>query len=218
MRNSFENSMDNLQSDLVNMGTMVEGQLEKAVHCLLNEDCILAEAIILGDDEIDNLERIVESKAIRLIATQQPLARDLRKIFTIIKIVTDLERIGDHCVSIARITKRLENQNLYIRNLQEINSMKNIISVMIRGSIDSYVYVDEKKAYEVCSLDDSLDERYMKLYSRILEDMNSNKVLIENGTNLLFVIKFLERIGDHLTNICEWTIYLATGEQVLLND
>ncbi|SHH40878.1 phosphate transport system protein [Clostridium collagenovorans DSM 3089] len=218
MRDSFENSMKELQNDLKTMGNMVEQQLDRAVKSLLNEDCDLAEKVIKEDDEIDALEKEVENKAIILIATQQPLATDLRKIFTISKIVTDLERIADHCVSIARITQRLDNEKEYIRHLKEISDMKNIISYMIKGSIESYIHADKDKAYEVCKTDDSLDELYMSLHSLILNDMKDEKVLIENGTKLLFMLKFLERIGDHLTNICEWTIYLVTGHQVSLND
>lgn len=218
MRDSFENSMKELQNDLKTMGNMVEQQLDRAVKSLLNEDCDLAEKVIKDDDEIDALEKEVENKAIILIATQQPLATDLRKIFTISKIVTDLERIADHCVSIARITQRLDNEKEYIRHLKEISDMKNIISYMIKESIESYIHADKDKAYEVCKTDDSLDELYMSLHSLILKDMKDEKVLIENGTKLLFMLKFLERIGDHLTNICEWTIYLVTGHQVSLND
>lgn len=218
MRDSFENSMKELQNDLKTMGNMVEQQLDRAVKSLLNEDCDLAEKVIKEDDEIDALEKEVENKAIILIATQQPLATDLRKIFTISKIVTDLERIADHCVSIARITQRLDDEKEYIRHLKEISDMKNIISYMIKGSIESYIHADKDKAYEVCKTDDSLDELYMSLHSLILNDMKDEKVLIENGTKLLFMLKFLERIGDHLTNICEWTIYLVTGHQVSLND
>ncbi|WP_423231105.1 phosphate signaling complex protein PhoU [Clostridium collagenovorans] len=218
VRDSFENSMKELQNDLKTMGNMVEQQLDRAVKSLLNEDCDLAEKVIKEDDEIDALEKEVENKAIILIATQQPLATDLRKIFTISKIVTDLERIADHCVSIARITQRLDNEKEYIRHLKEISDMKNIISYMIKGSIESYIHADKDKAYEVCKTDDSLDELYMSLHSLILNDMKDEKVLIENGTKLLFMLKFLERIGDHLTNICEWTIYLVTGHQVSLND
>lgn len=218
MRDSFENSMKELQNDLETMGNMVEQQLDRAVKSLLNEDCDLAERVIKEDDEIDALEKEVENKAIILIATQQPLATDLRKIFTISKIVTDLERIADHCVSIARITQRLDDEKEYIRHLKEIGDMKNIISYMIKGSIESYIHGDKEKAYEVCKTDDSLDELYMSLQSLILNDMKNEKVLIENGTKLLFMLKFLERIGDHLTNICEWTIYLVTGHQVSLND
>lgn len=218
MRDSFENSMKELQNDLKTMGNMVEQQLDRAVKSLLTEDCDLAEKVIKEDDEIDALEKEVENKAIILIATQQPLATDLRKIFTISKIVTDLERIADHCVSIARITQRLDNEKEYIRHLKEISDMKNIISYMIKESIESYIHADKDKAYEVCKTDDSLDELYMSLHSLILKDMKDEKVLIENGTKLLFMLKFLERIGDHLTNICEWTIYLVTGHQVSLND
>lgn len=216
-RTSFDSHLQNLHNDLLRMGSIVEKQIYLCVEALVNKDTELAAEVIKNDDLVDNLEKEIEDKCIRLIALEQPLAVDLRTIFTTTKIVTDLERIADHAVDIAKITLRLKGQK-YIKQLVDIPKMTGIVKTMIKDSLDAYVEGDVEKAYATGRLDDQIDELYKLIFTDLLYLMKDNINMIEQATQFLFVCKFLERIADHTTNICEWTIYLVTGEQKDLND
>ncbi|GAA0788812.1 phosphate signaling complex protein PhoU [Hathewaya limosa] len=217
VRVSFESSMEELHNDIIRMGSMVEKQLYNAVKSVLNKDSIMAEEIIKKDDEIDDFEKDIEDKAIKLIATQQPLAGDLRNIFTSTKIVTDLERIADHAVNISKMTIKIKNSNME-QELVLINDIVEIILNMFRESLDSYVEGNVKKAYEVCAMDDEVDRLYGLAFTKIIDSINEKSKDIDTIYRILLAYKYLERIGDHITNICEWTIYLVTGEKVDLNE
>jgi phosphate transport system protein len=184
---------------------------------LAEQDIKLAEEVIKNDDMVDKLMRDIEDKSIKLIAMQQPIATDLRFIFTCINIVTDLERMADHAVDIAKIAIRLKDQ-VYIKELVDIPRMGNIVRDMIKEALDAYVERDLDRAYEVSKRDDIIDKIYKNVFSEMFNVMAQDTSKIEQGTQFLFVCKFLERIADHVTNICEWTIYIVTGEQVDLNE
>ncbi|MCY6484018.1 phosphate signaling complex protein PhoU [Clostridium aestuarii] len=216
-RKTFQMELDKLYNDILRMGSIVEKQIQLCINSLEQQDVDLADKVIENDDRVDKLMRDIEEKSIKLIAMQQPLATDLRFIFTCINIVTDLERMADHAVDIAKITKRLKNE-VYIKELIEIPKMAKIVSEMIKDALDSYVNRDLQKAYEISKRDDVIDEIYKNIFSEMLEIMSRDKTKIEQATQFLFVCKFLERIADHVTNICEWTIYIVTGEQVDLNE
>ena len=148
---------------------------------------------------------------------QQPLAIDLRNIFTTTKIVTDLERMADHAVDVAKITLRLKDEK-YIKQLVNIPIMGEIVVSMIKDALDAYVAGDVENAYTVCKRDDEVDKIYNEVFKELLEIMIENHNTINQATQLLFICKWLERIADHTTNICEWTIYLVTGEKINLNE
>jgi phosphate transport system protein len=216
-RGGFDIELKNLHDDLLRMGSIVEKQIHQSVEALVNQDEKLSDTIIENDDLVDNLEKEIEDKCIKIIARQQPLATDLRNIFTTSKVVTDLERMADHAVDIAKIAKRLTGEK-YIKQLIDIPRMAEIVKVMIKGSLDAYVEGSVDKAYEICKMDDKVDAIYRQVFSELLVNMMNNPSHITQATQFLFVCKFLERIADHTTNICEWTIYLVTGEQIDLND
>ena len=216
-RTSFDTGLKQLHDDLVKMGSIVEKQIHNSVEALANQDVSSAEKIIDNDNLVDVLQKEIEDKCIKLIAKEQPLAIDLRNIFTAIKIVTDLERMADHAVDIAKITIRLANDT-YVKNLVDIPEMAKLIKEMIKQSIDAYITNDVDKAYEVCNMDDKVDSIYRKVFKELLALMHQGDEVVEQASQLLFVCKYLERIGDHVTNICEWTIYLVTGKFVDLNE
>lgn len=217
IRASYHAELKNLHNEVLRMGSIVEKQIYECVKALVEQDVQLAEKVISNDDAVDNFERDVESKAVKLIALQSPLATDLREIFTTTKIVTDLERIADHAVDIAKIVKKLENEK-YIKKLIDIPRMAEMIKEMIRESLDAYVDKNIKKAYEICERDDEIDNIYNEVFNELLLMMTKDPSIINQASQFLFVCKYLERIGDHVTNICEWTIYLVTGELVDLNE
>jgi phosphate transport system protein len=216
-RKVFEANLQELHNDLIRMGSVVEKQIHDCIEALVSQDTQMAEKIMKDDDIVDDLEGEIEDKAIRLIAMQQPLAIDLRNIFTTTKIVTDLERMADHAVDIAKITLKLKDEK-YIKQLVDIPRMAEIVVLMIKDSLDAYVAGDVKKAYEICKRDDLVDAIYKEVFTELLGLMSEKPSTVKQATQFLFICKFLERIADHTTNICEWTIYLVTGEKVDLNE
>lgn len=216
-RKVFDSHLEELHTDLLRMGSFVEKQMYECIEALVNQDIKVAEEIIKNDDIIDGMQKSIEDKAIKLTAMQQPIAADLRNIFTTIKIVTDLERMADHAVDIAKAIKRLKDEK-YVKPLIDIPNMGNIVKNMIKGALDAYVDTNLDKAYEVCKMDDELDAIYKHVFSELLLMMRNDPKTINQATQFLFVCKYFERVGDRTTNICESTIYLITGEQVDLND
>lgn len=216
-RISFDTGLQVLHDELIKMGSMVEKQIHNAIESLVKQDIELAEKVIKGDDSIDFLQKDIEEQCIKLIAREQPVAGDLRNIFTSTKIVTDLERMADHAVDIAKITRRLKDEK-YIKELVDTPKMAEIVQEMIKLSIDAYITGDVDKAYEICKMDDKVDALYKKIFSELIGFMNSDQHTVNQASQLLFVVKYLERIADHVTNVCEWTIYQITGKFVDLNE
>jgi phosphate transport system protein len=216
-RRSFDIGLQQIHNDLLTMGSIVEKQIAQCIEALVNQDCDLAEKVINNDDLVDNLQKEIEDKCIRLIATEQPVAHDLRTIFTTTKIVTDLERMADHAVDISKITIRLKGEE-YIKELVHIPHMADIAKKMLKLSLDAYVNGNVEKAYSTCIMDDEIDDIYKQVFSELLVIMKDDSTTVKQASQFLFICKFLERIADHTTNICEWTVYLVTGEQIDLND
>jgi len=217
MRKVFDEELQDLHNILLRMGSVVEKQIYLCIESLVNQDIEQAEEVIKNDDIVDDLQKEIEDKSIKLIAMQQPLASDLRNIFTATKIATDLERMADHAVDIAKITKRLRNEK-YIKELVQIPIMADRVKDMIKQSLDAFVEGDVDKAYKACKTDDDIDQIYKNIFEELLLLMAKDSSTVTQAAQFLFVCKFLERTADHATNICEWTIYMVTGEQVDLND
>lgn len=216
-RKVFDSHLEEMHTDLLRMGSMVEKQIFQCIESLVNQNEKLAQQVIDNDDVIDDIQKEIENKAIKLIAMQQPLAVDLRNIFTTTKIVTDLERIADHAVDIAKVTKRLKTDD-HVSQLTDITRMSTLVKEMLKVSLDAYVQGDVKRAYAICKKDDEIDALYKQIFSEFLVMMMDNPKTINQATQFLFACKYLERIADHTTNICEGTIYLVTGEQIDLNE
>ena len=213
MRNKFDKQLDVLNNELIKMGSLVEERIEGAVDALINRNIALAKEIIDGDTEVDEMERDIESKCLKLILQQHPVAGDLRLISSILKMVTDLERIGDHAKDISEITILLSHEE-YIKELTHIPQMAKITICMVKKSIDAFVNRDTELAYEVINLDDEVDDLFDIIKDELIVLIRDN---IENGEqalNFLMVSKYLERIGDHAENIAEWVVFSITGEHV----
>lgn len=213
-RDGFDKSLNELQQEMLRMGSMVEEAIRLAVQALSTQDSALAEKIVDGDDVIDDLSNQIEDDCIRLIALQQPLARDLRVITTVLKTVTDLERIADHATNIAEIVQRIGKAKL-IKPLVDIPKMAGMVQSMVRDSLKAFVDRDVEFAKATCSKDDEIDKLYEDLFIEltgfVMAGGDSERVV--QALNLLFVARFLERVGDHATNIGERTIYLVTGKK-----
>ncbi|KOA20509.1 hypothetical protein CLHOM_10970 [Clostridium homopropionicum DSM 5847] len=216
-RKVFEMELNELHNHILRMGSVVEKQIHLCIKSLAEQNVELAEEVIKNDDIVDKLMKEIENKSIKLIAMQQPIATDLRFIFTCINLVTDLERMADHAVDIAKITRRLKDE-VYIKQLVFIPEMGEIVSAMIRDGLDAYVERDLEKAYEVSRRDDIIDKLYKNIFIEMISVMTKDNTKIEQATQFILAGKFLERIADHVTNICEWTIYIVTGDQIDLNE
>lgn len=215
-RASYDKQLEDLQREILRMGSLVESAIDQAVHSLVKKDIKLAETIIQGDDAINIIRREIEESCLVLIATQQPIAKDLRRIIAAISIVTDLERMADHAAAIAKVTKRLDNQPL-IKPLIDIPKMARLSQNMVRSVLDSYVKGDVEMALKTCHADDEIDHLYKNVFDELIEIMIRDRTTISQATYLLFVARYLERIADHATNIGEGVIYLETGERKELN-
>ncbi|MDD4503693.1 MAG: phosphate signaling complex protein PhoU [Clostridiaceae bacterium] len=216
-RNYFDQELQELQVSLLKMSSMVEEILHNSIKALKAQNVELAQKVIEDDDLIDEMEFVVEDKCLKLIALQSPLAKDLRLIATALKIITDLERIADYAVDIAKITIKLSNEK-YIKELIDIPRMSEIAVDMVKGSIDAYVNLDIKEAKNVAKMDDEMDALYKQIFRELLFIMMEDNNTVHQATYFLLISRYLERIGDHVTNICERIIHTVTSEHVNLNE
>lgn len=212
-RQGFNQELEILRQEILEMGTRVEEAIGQAVISLTNQDLELAKKVMAGDDEIDDMESYIEDKCMVLIARQQPLARDLRIIGTGLKITTDLERVGDHAFDIAKITLSIAKQPL-IKPLMDIPRMSAMAQKMLKDSLLAYINLDMALAEQVCADDDAVDDIYQQTFRELLTYMMEDPTNIKQATQLLFVARYLERVADHATNIAEWVIYLVTGQRM----
>ncbi len=213
----FNEKMSRLQDRLQHMGGLVEEAIGCSIEALKKQDMDLARAIIDGDDRIDDLEQEIEEKCLEVIATQQPMAKDLRRVATLFKMINDLERMADYATSIAKITLRIADQPL-IKPLVDIPRMAYLTQKMVKQSLDAYVREDVELAAAVGADDDEVDKLFGQIFRELLTIMMENPKTITQATHLLFVGRWLERISDHATNIAEEVIFLSTGEKRSLND
>mgnify|MGYP001490772471 CR=1 FL=1 len=213
-REGFDKSLSVLQQQMLRMGSMIEEAIHLSVQALSKQDLKLAGKIIDGDDIIDGLSNQIEDDCIGLIALQQPLARDLRVVTTVLKTVTDLERIADHATNIAEIAQRIGSAPL-IKPLIDIPKMAEMVENMVRDGLKAFVDRDVELAKKTCLKDDAIDKIYEDLFIEltglVMDGGESHQVV--QALNLLFAARFLERVGDHATNIGERTIYLVTGKK-----
>ena len=218
-RGSQDTKIMNINRELITMANLVEKQIYESMLSLKNFDVELANKVIKNDDKVDDLQKKIEERCIKFIAAEQPLASDLRRVMTASKIVTDLERMADHAVDICKITKKMGGSvKAFKKGSETLWEMEKKVRDMIAVSIDSYINSDDESAYKICQLDDEIDSLYKSLFATYIQEIKLDESLTEKGINLLFVIKFLERIADHVTNICEWTIYSKNGAYVDLNE
>ena len=211
MRNRFDRQLVQLNNELIEMGGMIEKAISDTVKALVNQDIELASNVIEYDEEIDHQEREIEQLCLKLLLQQQPVAKDLRLISAAIKMITDMERIGDHATDISEITIELSKES-YIKKLDHIQQMAKETMVMLVQSVEAFVNKDMDKARTVIVHDDVVDDLFNKVKAELIamihEDVNAG----EQASDLLMAAKYFERIGDHATNISEWVIFSITGQ------
>lgn len=212
MRNYFDSQLEQLNLELINMGALCESAIASAVKALSERDLQLVEKTNIKEREIDRKERDIETLCLKLLLKQQPVARDLRLISSALKMISDMERIGDQASDIAEIARfaggRPADHELHIMD------MAARAAGMVTTAIDSFVKKDLNLALTVSKLDDEVDKLFIKVRNEIIEMIKEDNTKGEHGLDLLMIAKYLERIGDHAVNISEWVVYSITGAHV----
>lgn len=212
-RTNFKKQLEQLNDQMITMGSMIENAIETAIAALVSQDTDRAEEAIAYDMEIDAQERNIEQLCYQLLLMQQPVAGDLRVVSATMKMITDMERIGDHAADISELTILMAGKP-YIREISDIEQMAKQTTVMVTNSVDAYVNRDLDLAKKVIQMDDEVDDLFNKVKAEIIGEIRTGMDDGEQTTDLLMAAKYFERIGDHATNIAEWVIFSLTGEHV----
>ncbi len=214
-RLQFDEELDTLCRHLLEMGSDADSMVERAIRALTEQNVRLAEEVIANDDVVDDLDLRIETQCLRMIALQQPVARDLRLIATTLKIITDLERIGDNAVDIAKAARELARYTFF-KPLVDIPRMAACVRQMIRDALVSFVNHDLDLVHKVVEADDEVDVLFYNLRDELHGFMQRDPALVMQASYLLFVAHYLERIADHAVNIAERVYYVETGNLVQL--
>ena len=210
MRNRFDRQLVTLNDEMIEMGSMIEKAIQQAITALITQDVAKAQEIIDYDEDIDHQEKTIENLCLKLLLQQQPVARDLRVISSALKMITDIERIGDHASDISEMAILMADKP-YIKKLEHIQEMAKEASLMLVGSIEAFVNKDLKKAHEIIGQDDVVDDLFEQIKTELIEMIHRDPDVGNQAMDLLMVAKYLERIGDHACNIADWVIFSITG-------
>ena len=211
IRYEFEKELNRLQKYIIKIGAFIEESIEDMLEALKTGNIQLAESVIKKDDVIDEMERKVVSECLMIVARQQPIATDLRDIASILKIATDLERIADQCENISEYMIKLQPLKSEIP-LEIIPKMAEAVKVMIAQTIDAYVRKDYELARKVIDSDDVIDDHFDDILEKLIQISEKDTKETRAASYYLLIAKYLERMGDHATNIAEWIVYYVTGE------
>ncbi|MDW8107031.1 MAG: phosphate signaling complex protein PhoU [Armatimonadota bacterium] len=209
-RQAFDAELQELETKVLAMASIVEGMVAEAVEALWRNDTRRAEQVIQRDDEVDQIDIEIESMCLRLIALQQPMGSDLRTIGTIMKMITDIERIGDYAVDIAKAARKIRDEPP-VEQLVDIPRLANAARRMLLESIEAYIKRDLQQVIHVCQQDDEVDAIYRRLRMQLQEIMRAHPEQVTAASWLLLVAHYLERIADHATNIAERVWFMETG-------
>ena len=211
MRIHFDEQLDQLNKEIINMGSLIEQAIGMAVEALIKQDVDKAQKAMEFDEEVDNQEKVIETLCLKLLLQQQPVAKDLRIISAALKMITDMERIGDHASDISDLAIQLSGLP-HIEQLTHIEQMAKETMVMLIQGLEAYVERNYEKAEEVIAHDDIIDDLFAKVKQELIDIIQKNSDCAGQAADLLMVAKYFERIGDHATNIAEWVIFSITGK------
>lgn len=206
MRSKFDEQLLELNKEMIEMGNKIILSIKNAIEALVARDENMAKAIMESDAEVDHIQKKIEGICFNLLIQQQPVARDLRTVTAAMKMVTDMERIGDHAADISEMTI-LMGQNSQIDKFEHISQMATETMIMLNHSIEAYVEKNVIKAKEVIEHDDIVDDLFVEAKKDVIELILNSPSEGEGATDILMIAKYFERIGDHATNIAEWVIY-----------
>ena len=210
MRNRFDEQLHTLNHELLGMGALIERAIRSATDALVKQDVEAALQAIAADQEVDQAERDIESLCLKLLLQQQPVARDLRLISSALKMITDMERIGDQASDIAELVIYLSKAP-YIKELSHLPQMAENAIRMVTGALDAYVRKDVVLAQEVMGMDDAIDTLFVTVKDELIALIRNDAAAGSQAIDLMMIAKYYERIGDHAQNIAEWVEYAFTG-------
>ena len=216
VREKFEFELKSAQEELISLSTMAVHALNKSMEALVSQDVDAALEVIEDDKDINQLEEFINDRVILLIAKQSPVATDLRRLIVTIKVASDMERVGDYAVNIAKETIRIGSQEL-LPQIAQIQQMQKLAVAMLRQVIDAFVEEDVVKAKEIAELDDQVDELYGDVIRKLMRAGGENPDRLSQITQLAFISRYMERSADHATNIAEQLFYLVRGQHYDLN-
>jgi phosphate transport system protein len=216
MRRTFDEDLRELQDEMLELGRMVADALRRSVQALKAQDLTASREVIRGDRIINEKRFAIEAACLRLIATQQPMARDLRSIAAVLEIITDLERCGDYATGISKIALMIGKEP-FIKPLLDIPRMLDVDLAMLTAALQSFMERDVQGARSVAQRDDEVDALYNQIYNELLSYMLQDPRTIKQATHLLWAAHNLERFADRVTNICERVIFTVTGEMREIN-
>lgn len=216
VREAYHKDLHTLKNDLISMGELVRIAVKDSVQSLKDRNVDLAEKVIDGDNEIDSIHSKIEDDCMRLLSLQQPMARDLRLIISVLKMNIDLERIGDLALEIAIITK-ITASVPPVKPLIDIPRMSEVEQEMLTDVMKAFNDKDDAVARDVAKKDDIIDSLFDQIRRELISYMIEDPKTITGAQHLTFVARYLERMGDHITNLCESVVFMITGDRVELN-
>ncbi|CRZ35682.1 PhoU-like phosphate uptake regulator [Herbinix hemicellulosilytica] len=209
-RINFDTELKLLKDDLYEMAGLIEAAIDNIMTAFKNQDVNLARDIIMGDRIINDIEKAIEARCLYLIVRQQPVAGDLRMVTTALKVVTDMERIGDHAADIAELIIREKREHIYdlVKHIPEIGMAA---KSMVHDAVEAFTCLDLNKARDIIKRDDYVDELFDKVKLEVAGILKTSSDQVDQCVDILMIAKYFERIGDHAVNICEWTEFHVTG-------
>ena len=216
MRSKFDEQLDRLNKEMMKMGSAIEDSIRKAVDALVKQDAELAKKVMIQDEEIDREQKTIESICFNLLIQQQPVAKDLRLISAALKMITDMERIGDQAADISELALCLVNEK-ELPMMDRMKQMSQECMLMVMKALEAFVAKDIEMAKKVIARDDVIDAMFDDTKKEVIELIQNHGAGAEVATDLLMVAKYFERIGDHATNIAEWVIFSINGTHPTIN-
>jgi len=211
MRKEYLKTIKGMENQMLEMALKSEESIEKAMKSLISRDLELAKKVVDDDIIINNMEIQIEMDVIRLLTLENPVARDFRRVSSVFKIITDLERIGDLAVNIAKLSIEIGEED-FIKPLVDLPRMYEMVREMLSNSLKAFVENDMNLAIKVAEKDDIVDDLHLQINEELLQMISKNSEIINQAMKLMFISRYLERIADHVTNICERIIYIETNE------
>lgn len=213
MRKKFDQELEAVKENLAKMGLLCEQGIEMAIEYIEKPDQKLETSIAETEQEIDDMERQIESQCLKLFMREQPVASDLRAVSAAMRMISDLERIGDHAEDIAEVAKYLNEDGSPAGSMNELREMSRAASAMVRNAVEAYAKKDLDLADQVAASDDVVDSYFEKIKRDIATQISENVETAQHGLDSLMVAKYLERIGDHSVNLAEWVRFMITGNK-----
>lgn len=210
----FNEEMEDIRNKVLTMGGLVEQQVDLATKAFMGYDMESAEKVVQQDQLVNELEKNIDHECTEIMAKRQPAAFDLRMLIATIKIITDLERIGDEAARIAKMTMRLEGADYYQDKYYEIEHLLELVKDMLNGALDAYARTDVEEVVEITAQDAKVDREYTSITRQLITQMMENPRNITRALDMLWTARALERIGDHSCNVCEHVIYMVKGKDV----